>query len=211
MVILQDPAWEKWMCSHYFIHCTWRGVAWSFPTLLLHSVRPKPQSFRLHTPWRETCYTLSPVWIEHSEVQAEAWDGRVTWLSRANTTMIPVFFKGFRSSSASRRSAIVSPFTLPRVPVCTTFFLCLGGRFCREGWLGVRCAASATSLLCGHLCCVNQVHSWVAIEYISGKTNLIIVFALVFLSVLTFVPCSGSVLPTSVCTQPALKMIKEMN
>lgn len=67
----------------------------------------KPVGFRFHAPMRGTCYTLSPLWIEHGAEQAEAQDNLVTWQRRANTTVILVFFKGFCWGSTFQWSPIV--------------------------------------------------------------------------------------------------------
>lgn len=43
-----------------------------FRILRLHSLPLKPVGFRFQTPNRVTCYTLSPLWIEHDAEQAKA-------------------------------------------------------------------------------------------------------------------------------------------
>lgn len=78
-----------------------------FRILHLHSLPLKPVGFKFHTPIRGTCYTLSPLWIEHGAEQAEAQDNLVTWQRRANTTVILVFFKGFCWGSMSQWFPIV--------------------------------------------------------------------------------------------------------
>lgn len=77
----------------------WKGVTCCFPALSLHNIH---NSFRFHTPLSATCYTLSPLWIEHGAEQAEAQDNFVTWQRRANSTVILVFFKGFCWLTRSR-------------------------------------------------------------------------------------------------------------